>query len=104
MDELAKELAEYKNLSDLRVKELEKLPLLNAFIHEAMRIYPPIPAPIGRVCPPQGTILGGYYIPGGVTSMPIASLMFRSSYVIEALGVCRDPLLFPDPESFKPER
>ena len=65
--ELAKELSVYKDIEDLKFTELEKLPLLNAIIYEGMRIFPPVPAPIGRVCPPQGTTLGGYFIPGGVS-------------------------------------
>jgi len=41
--------------------------MLNAVIREVLRLYPPIPLPMGRVASPGGTTLGGYYIPGGVS-------------------------------------
>lgn len=65
-DQLAKELSVFKTVNDLNVSELEKLPLLNAFIYECLRFYPPAPIPAGRICPPQGVTIDGYFIPGGV--------------------------------------
>ena len=64
--ELYKDLAAYKTVDDLNVSELEKLPRLNAFIYESLRIYPPAPIPAGRICPPQGVTVDGCFIPGGV--------------------------------------
>jgi cytochrome P450 len=64
---LANELSCYKDVNDLQSIELEKLPMLNAVIREVLRLYPPIPSPMGRVAPPGGTTLGNYYIPGGVS-------------------------------------
>jgi cytochrome P450 len=66
IEEIAKELSQYNTLDDLNLMELEKLPLLNAVIHECMRMYPPVPLSVGRICPPQGTTVGGNFIPGGV--------------------------------------
>ncbi len=66
VNDLANELSKYKGIDDLNLTELEKLPLLNAIIYECMRKYPPVPTPMGRVCPPNGTTLGGFFIPGGV--------------------------------------
>jgi len=65
-DELAKELSNYTDIDSLKSAELEQLPLLNALIRESIRLWPPGPGPIPRVLPPQGAMLGGYYIPGGV--------------------------------------
>jgi cytochrome P450 len=65
---LATELSKYKDIDSFKSIELEKLPHLNAVIRETLRMWPPVPSPFFRVCPPQGTILGDYYIPGGVTA------------------------------------
>jgi cytochrome P450 len=65
-ENLAEEVSQYKDVDHLHSIELEKLPLLNAVIRESMRLYPPAPGPIGRVSPPEGTTLSGYFIPGGV--------------------------------------
>ena len=65
-ENLANELSRYKDVDDLQSIELEKLPMLNAVIREALRLYPPIPSPMGRVAPPAGTTMGNYYIPGRV--------------------------------------
>jgi cytochrome P450 len=64
---LADELSDYKDFDDIQSIDLEKLPFLNAVIREVLRLYPPIPSPLGRVTPSDGTTLGNYYIPGGVS-------------------------------------
>jgi cytochrome P450 len=65
-DKLAKEVSHYHEIDQFQSTELEKLPLLNAVIREVLRLFPPAPAPFSRVTPPEGTILGGHKIPGGV--------------------------------------
>jgi cytochrome P450 len=65
---LAAELSKYPGIDSLKSIELEKLPYLNAVIRETLRVWPPVPSPLFRLCPRQGTILGGYHIPGGVTA------------------------------------
>ena len=64
--EMAKELSAYQTVDELNLNELEKLPLFNAVIYESLRVYPPAPIPAGRICPPQGIIIDGCFIPGGV--------------------------------------
>lgn len=66
IDKLYSELSAWKDIDDLHLTQLEKLPYLRAVIYESMRIYPPISPSIPRVCPPKGTTLAGYFIPGGV--------------------------------------
>ena len=68
VSDLAKELSIYKSIDEVNLRGLEKLPLLNAVIRESIRMYPPVPTPIPRICPPQGATIGGYFIPAGVRS------------------------------------
>ena len=67
---LAEEVSIYKDVDDLQSSELEKLPLLNAVIREVLRLYPPAPSPVfARITPPEGTVLEGYRIAGGVNPL-----------------------------------
>lgn len=68
MQKIAFELSGYSEVQSLKSVELEKLPYLNAVIRETMRLYPPFGATFGRVCPPEGKVVGGYFMPGGVIS------------------------------------
>ncbi|KAH7028130.1 cytochrome P450 [Microdochium trichocladiopsis] len=67
-----------------------KLPLLNSMIQETMRLWGPLNIMFLRVSP--GREVSGHYIPPGKT----ASIL---SY-----AAARDPDVFPDPETFEPER
>ncbi|RSL54828.1 hypothetical protein CEP54_009700 [Fusarium duplospermum] len=78
------------SLPDL--KALDALPLLNAIVMETLRLHAPIPGPQPRDTPKDGCSIAGYHIPGGVR---IASM---------AYSLHRDPNVFPQPESWKPER
>ncbi|KAJ4221049.1 hypothetical protein NW759_007117 [Fusarium solani] len=78
------------SLPDLKV--LDALPLLNAIVMETLRLHAPIPGPQPRDTPKDGCNIAGYHIPGGVR---IASM---------AYSLHRDPKVFPQPESWKPER
>ncbi|KAL6355666.1 hypothetical protein LRP88_11270 [Fusarium phalaenopsidis] len=78
------------SLPDL--KALDALPLLNAIVMETLRLHAPIPGPQPRDTPKDGCNIAGYHIPGGVR---IASM---------AYSLHRDPKVFPQPESWKPER
>ncbi|KAJ5729232.1 uncharacterized protein N7483_003740 [Penicillium malachiteum] len=71
---------------------LEALPLLNAIITETLRLYGAAPGLLPRTVPEGGVSFSGYYIPAGM-------IVGTQSWTVH-----RDPLLFPDPEKFEPER
>lgn len=72
------------------VDDVAKLPYTAAVISESMRIYPPVYV-IGREATTD-LELGGYRVKRGYT-------VLMSQWVSH-----RDPVYFPDPEEFKPER
>ena len=70
--------------------DLPNLPYLHAVIKEALRLHPP-----GPLLPrefQQGCKIGGFYIPE------------KTTLLINAYVVMRDPNVWEDPEEFKPER
>lgn len=69
-----------------------ELPYVNAVLKEAMRIHPSVGLLLERHVPPGGTTLCGKHIPGGtIVGINPWTLHF-------------DPNVFPNPESFEPER
>ncbi|KAI9796326.1 MAG: hypothetical protein M1835_004317 [Candelina submexicana] len=81
-------------ISDIvQTKEaVHELLYLQACIKEGLRIFPPITALRERVTPPQGDIINGHHIPGGVN----VGLNMRGVLLNEVFG--------SDPEVFRPER
>jgi cytochrome P450 len=75
---------------DAAFGDLERLPVTEAVLLEAMRLYPPAWS-IGREAL-EDVEVGGYRLPKGST-------FFISQWVTH-----RDPGLFPDPERFRPAR
>ena len=76
-------------------KDLDKLPLLSALIQETLRLRAAIPGPQPRITPAGGCVLDPkdeYRVPGGV----------RVS--AQAHSLHRNPEVFDEPESWKPER
>ncbi|KAJ4523393.1 hypothetical protein HRR83_000040 [Exophiala dermatitidis] len=74
-------------------KQVDALPLLHAIVMETLRLHAPIPGMEPRISPAGNNTLGSYSnIPGGVrvSAMP---------YTLH-----RNPEVFPDPETWKPER
>ena len=71
--------------------ELMKLPYLDAVFRETMRLYPTIISTLPRILD-QPIFIGGMELPPGV-------VVGMQNYVHH-----RDPVVFPDPESFTPER
>ena len=72
--------------------KVRHLPYLRACLDESLRMYPPSTFGLPRRTPPEGAPILGDFIPGN-TSVSI------SAYVAH-----RDPIMFPDPETYQPER
>ncbi|OJJ46793.1 hypothetical protein ASPZODRAFT_142587 [Penicilliopsis zonata CBS 506.65] len=72
--------------------QLEKLPYLTGVINESLRLSHPLLFRMARVSPVDPLVYGKYVIPPGT---PIS----ESSYFVHM-----DPSLFPDPDSFDPDR
>lgn len=93
---LRKELDE--TLSHLATTEIPSysqvrdLPYLRACLDEAMRLRPSLSPGLQRETPPEGLAVSGEWIPGN-------TMVSVSPFIAH-----RDPNVFPDPESFLPER
>lgn len=96
-DALFDELSSVKDAFDpvtqtAPISALEKLPYLDAVIHEAMRWRPPVPMTLFRVVPPTGALISGYAIPP------------RTTVGCQAYSLHRVEAVFPDPDVFDPAR
>ncbi|KAJ4367653.1 hypothetical protein N0V83_007238 [Neocucurbitaria cava] len=68
------------------------LPLLDAVIHESMRLWPSVFFGAQRITPPEGLTINNHFIPGNmIIHMP-------------PFTINRDARNFADPDSFIPER
>lgn len=72
--------------------KVKYLPYLRACLDESLRLFPPISHGLTRQTPEEGTEIAGEYIPGGTT-------VSVSSFIAH-----RDPNIFPDPETYNPDR
>ena len=76
----------------IRLEEASKLRYLQACIKEGLRIFLPVASLRGRITPPNGDHLNGYFVPGGVN----VGFNLRSMQRHQVFGL--------DPEVFRPER
>lgn len=87
MREVAETLTEWPGF-----KSLESLPLLNAFIKEALRMWSTLPGPLERIVPADGMVISGVYLPQD------------TEVTMQAYTIHRNQTIFPDPLVFRPER
>lgn len=73
-------------------EKVKYLPYLRACLDESLRIYPPTSHGLTRQTPEEGSEIAGHYIPGGTTVS------------VSAFIAHRDPVIFPEPEKFNPDR
>ncbi|KAI5197522.1 putative P450 monooxygenase [Aureobasidium subglaciale] len=95
MDKLKHEIrSRYKSKAEITVDSVADFEYLNAFIHEVLRCYPPIPTGFLRKVPKTGADVAGIHFSGkGNTSIAV------SQYIAN-----RSSLNFADPTRFVPER
>ncbi|KAF8109697.1 hypothetical protein N665_0093s0050 [Sinapis alba] len=70
--------------------DLPNLPYLQAVVKEGLRLHPP--EPIFERFSQEGCKVGGFYVPE------------KTSLLVNAYAVMRDPNYWEDPDEFKPER
>jgi len=52
----------------ITIEKLQGLKYLHGCIEEGLRMYPPISTGLSRVAPPEGAMVAGHFVPGGVSS------------------------------------
>ena len=77
---------------DITMEALAQFPYLNACIDEALRIYPPVAAGVGRVVPREGAMVADRWVPGGTIVTVVHHSTFHSG------------VNFHKPDVFIPER
>ena len=70
--------------------DLPNLPYLQAVVKEGLRLHPP--EPMFERFSQEGCKVGGFYVPE------------KTSLMVNAYAVMRDPNYWADPDEFKPER
>jgi len=69
----------------------DNLPYIDALVKELLRWSPPLPIAVPNLAT-QDDIYRGYFIPAGAT------------VIQNVWATCRDPKVYPDPETFNPDR
>ncbi|KAI0109278.1 cytochrome P450 [Hypoxylon sp. NC0597] len=93
LQRLRAELADAKlNREDPNLVDLENLPYLTAVLREGLRLSPAIATRMARIAPDRDLTYEKFRIPAGT---PVGMTL---------LSMHTDPLLYPDPQRFDPER
>ena len=82
----------FSNEEAITFNAVNNLPYLNACLEEILRIHPPAPSGFPREVPPEGAVIDGHWIPGGVTVS------------VGPWAAAHNPLQFREPDLFIPER
>ena len=83
----------FKSLEEIQSgPKMDSCIYLNACIEEALRLSPPVAAPLPREVMKGGIVIDGHHIPGG-------TVVGVSAYVVQ-----HNKEAFPKPWSFRPER
>ena len=71
LDKLVTEIrTAFENEDEITMVSVNKLKYELAVLDEAMRIHPPVPIGSMRITPPQGAMVNGEWVPGGVSACP----------------------------------
>lgn len=81
----------FSSTQDITKESTCKLPYLHGVIEEGLRLFPPAPFGLPRVCPP-GAVIDGYSIPTG-------TIVSVDNFVMS-----HDARNFSNPDEFRPER
>lgn len=90
--------------------QLAELPVLDAVVNETLRLHPAAPASLQRSTPAGGREIDGYFIPEGVSAVDSSSahdrwlILLQTVVSMQCYTTQRNPDVFPDPETWKPER
>ncbi|KAI0390582.1 cytochrome P450 [Xylariaceae sp. FL0594] len=91
--EIRQAIVDGRASSPITDREARGLPYLQAVIYEGMRIRPVATGTFGKVVPPGGDTINGYWVPGGTSVGPNQPSVMRSK-----------ALWGPDADLFRPER
>ncbi|KAH7346694.1 benzoate 4-monooxygenase cytochrome P450 [Rhexocercosporidium sp. MPI-PUGE-AT-0058] len=76
----------------ITIDSTRDLSYLHAVIQEGFRMFPPVPATLPRLTPPEGHVIAGKYVAGDTTVL------------VNQWAAYRSPVHFREPEQFVPER